>query len=240
MQVNSALREQLEEAHQTNEALTNDLQKLTNDWEQMREEMLCKEEEWKEEEQYFNEYYTTEHNRLLNLWRDVVAVKRMFCEMQSATQRDRNKMQGEISAAARDMTSACSGIQTRAAISAYSGEAQLQKSQTVQENVELKSQLTNLRAEHDTVVAQVRQKEDKIQQLMKDLHNLEERCNQAESGVLQINHLQEEVELLQGALRDIAHAVLQDAENRDTDSAQPSPHVHLSQTPAVPPSWNWN
>lgn len=51
-------------------------------------------------------------------------------------------------------------------------EAQLQKSQTVQENVELKSQLTNLRAEHDTVVAQVRQKEDKIQQLMKDLHNL--------------------------------------------------------------------
>lgn len=51
MQVNSALREQLEEAHQTNEALTNDLQKLTNDWEQMREEMLCKEEEWKEEEQ---------------------------------------------------------------------------------------------------------------------------------------------------------------------------------------------
>lgn len=54
---------------------------------------------------------------------------------------------------------------------------------------------------------------------------------------MQINHLQEEVELLQGALRDIAHAVLQDAENRDTDSAQPSPHVHLSQTPAVPPRY---
>lgn len=51
MQINTALRDQLEEAHQTNEALTNDLQKLTTDWEQMREEMICKEEEWKEEEQ---------------------------------------------------------------------------------------------------------------------------------------------------------------------------------------------
>lgn len=52
---------------------------------------------------------------------------------------------------------------------------------------------------------------------------------------MQISHLQEEIDLLQGALRDIAHAVIQDAESRDVDSVQPPPHVHLSQTPAVPP-----
>jgi len=51
MQVNAALRDQLEESHQANDALTSDLQKLTNDWEQLREEMLIKEDEWKEEEQ---------------------------------------------------------------------------------------------------------------------------------------------------------------------------------------------
>jgi rootletin len=51
MQVNAALRDQLEESHQTNDSLTSDLQKLTNDWEQLREEMLIKEDEWKEEEQ---------------------------------------------------------------------------------------------------------------------------------------------------------------------------------------------
>jgi rootletin len=51
MQVNAALRDQLEESHQMNDALTSDLQKLTNDWEQLREEMLIKEDEWKEEEQ---------------------------------------------------------------------------------------------------------------------------------------------------------------------------------------------
>lgn len=51
MQLNGALRDQLEECHQANEALTTDLQKLTSDWEQMREEVLLKEEEWKEEAQ---------------------------------------------------------------------------------------------------------------------------------------------------------------------------------------------
>ncbi len=49
--LNFALREQLEESQRTNESLTNDLQKLACDWQQMRDEMTEKEDEWKEEEQ---------------------------------------------------------------------------------------------------------------------------------------------------------------------------------------------
>lgn len=48
---NNLLRDQLEESHHLNEALTNDLQKLTNDWEALRDEMAIKEDEWKDEEQ---------------------------------------------------------------------------------------------------------------------------------------------------------------------------------------------
>lgn len=51
MQQNNLLRDQLEESHHLNEALTNDLQKLTNDWEALRDEMAIKEDEWKDEEQ---------------------------------------------------------------------------------------------------------------------------------------------------------------------------------------------
>jgi len=47
----SRLREQLEESYASNDTLTSDLQKLTNDWEQLREELMIKEDEWKEEEQ---------------------------------------------------------------------------------------------------------------------------------------------------------------------------------------------
>lgn len=51
MSHNHVLRQQLDESHRTNEALSVDLQKLTADWEQMRDDMAAKEEEWKEEEQ---------------------------------------------------------------------------------------------------------------------------------------------------------------------------------------------
>lgn len=50
MSHNNILRQQLEESHRTNEALTNDLQKLTTDWEHLRDDVIAKEDEWKEEE----------------------------------------------------------------------------------------------------------------------------------------------------------------------------------------------
>lgn len=51
MKQNTQLRSQLEESLRTNETLSNDLQKLTNDWESLRDEMLNKEDEWKMEEE---------------------------------------------------------------------------------------------------------------------------------------------------------------------------------------------
>lgn len=47
--------------------------------------------------------------------------------------------------------------------------------------------------------------------------------------------MQEDIEILQSALKDIAHAVIQDAESRNAESSQPPPHVHLSPSIPVPP-----
>lgn len=107
LQLNTTLKDQLEESHQTNEALTNDLQKLSNDWDILREELAIKEEEWREEEQAFNDYYTSEHNRLLILWRDVVSVKRLFADIKSSTERDLLKMKNNIISTFNDVSSAC-------------------------------------------------------------------------------------------------------------------------------------
>jgi rootletin len=51
-----------------------------------------------------------EHNRLLNVWRDVVSVKRIFAEMKSATERDLSKLSSEMSSTTREMTNLCSEI----------------------------------------------------------------------------------------------------------------------------------
>jgi len=46
--------------------------------------------------------------------------------------------------------------------------------------------------------------------------------------VTQTVRMQEDIEVLESALRDIAHAVIQDAESRDADAKQTSSHIHLS------------
>jgi rootletin len=51
-----------------------------------------------------------EHNRLLNVWRDVVSVKRIFAEMKSTTERDMSKLNSEISSTTQEITNVCSGI----------------------------------------------------------------------------------------------------------------------------------
>jgi rootletin len=70
--------------------------------------MLIKKDEWKGEEPAFNDYYTVEHNRLLNIWRDVVSVKRIFAQMKSATERDLSKLNSEMPSGTREMTNVCS------------------------------------------------------------------------------------------------------------------------------------
>jgi len=120
MELNSTLREQLDDAQTSNETLSNDLQKLTSDWEKMRDEMNAKEDEWKEEEQMFNEYCSLEHGRMMNLWQDVAQVKRMFTDMKSSTQQDLNKLRGELSLASNDMVTTCSGLVNAVKRSTYS------------------------------------------------------------------------------------------------------------------------
>lgn len=171
MRINNTLREQLEDSHRTNEALTADLQKLTNDWEDLREEMMLKEEEWKDEEHAFNEYYSTEHNRLLNLWRDVVSMKRLFLDVQSSTERDMSKLKSEIEGFGRDMSFACTRMDRNASMDSLSIIGK-DKYQCDQETAELKAQIDIMKLQHETCQSDLRMKEDRIQQLLKDVHNL--------------------------------------------------------------------
>jgi rootletin len=60
--------------------------------------------------QAFNDFYNSEHNRLLKMWKEVVAVKRMFKEMASVTKMDLGKLRCEIAGTTREVSSACSGV----------------------------------------------------------------------------------------------------------------------------------
>ncbi|XP_032664691.1 rootletin isoform X3 [Odontomachus brunneus] len=238
LQLNTSLKDQLEESHQTNETLTNDLQKLSNDWDILREELAIKEDEWKEEEQAFNEYYTSEHNRLLNLWRDVVSVKRLFAEMKSATERDLSKLRNKVTSSSNDIISACNSTSFTMRLQASAMQSTpAQKMQQQEEGhtmSDLRTEITSLKQQYDAAQHEIRTKEDRINQLIREIHNLEERCGVSEAAVTQTARMQEDIEVLQTALRDIAHAVIQDAESRDIDAKQAPPHIHLSPSGPIP------
>lgn len=51
VQVNSMLREQLEQANVANAALSEDIRKLTADWTRARDELEQREAEWRREEE---------------------------------------------------------------------------------------------------------------------------------------------------------------------------------------------
>ena len=57
--------------------------------------------------QSFNEYFSAEHSRLLSLWRTVVAFRRQFSEMKTATERDLSHVRSDVTRASRSMHSAC-------------------------------------------------------------------------------------------------------------------------------------
>ncbi|XP_069357622.1 rootletin isoform X1 [Maniola hyperantus] len=219
------LRDQLEESHQLNEALTNDLQKLTNDWEALRDEMAIKEDEWKDEEQAFNDYYSSEHNRLLNLWREVVSVKRFFSELQTSTERDLYKVKNEIDSAARELVGTLSGY----AITAYASQGSKSDLQqqysstsvtqtTSSSTVEvLRVELHTITSQRDSAIAELRERDNRIQRLLGELQGLEERCECAET-------LCSEAGIMRSALEEVARALIQDSEADATPQ-----HLHISE-----------
>ncbi|XP_058060907.1 rootletin isoform X1 [Anopheles bellator] len=227
---NSCLRQQLEESHRTNEALTNDLQKLTNDWECLRDELLSKEDEWKEEEQAFNDYYNNEHTRLLKMWREVVQVRRMYNEMAATTKVELGRMHLELSGTCREAAGACSGVSVNLKQSSKFEEAQ--QMHIERENLDLKSQLSELRLQHEAAKQELGHRDQRLQQMAQELKLLDERYSQADNQAAQAHQMNEELERLQTALRDIAHAVVQDSETNSAATAELSEghqHLHLSQ-----------
>uniref|UniRef100_A0A672L071 Rootletin-like coiled-coil domain-containing protein n=1 Tax=Sinocyclocheilus grahami TaxID=75366 RepID=A0A672L071_SINGR len=105
--VNAMLREQLEQAGLANEALSQDIRRLTADWTKAREELEQRESDWRREEESFHSYFSSEHSRVLALWRQVVGFRRHVCELKSATERDLCEVRNELASAAQSMQLQC-------------------------------------------------------------------------------------------------------------------------------------
>lgn len=88
-----------------------------------------------------------------------------------------------------------------------------------------------MKIQHEGARNEILQRDQRLQQLLNDLKIVEDRCMQAENQCAQNQRLNEEIERLNSALREIAHAVVQDADSGDGDHT--AQHLHLSQSGGI-------
>ncbi|KAG8197362.1 hypothetical protein JTE90_013488 [Oedothorax gibbosus] len=116
-QINTLLREQLETATEVNQTLTDDIQRLTKEWQMARSELVAKETEWKEEEQTLSQYFTKESNTLLQMWRQVLNFRHDFANLKSHTERELKSFKVCICNSVQNIESVTSAVAGRPEIS---------------------------------------------------------------------------------------------------------------------------
>ncbi|TNN10952.1 Rootletin isoform 1 [Schistosoma japonicum] len=122
---NELLRDQLEQAVQANQGLSQDVARLTLAWRHAAQQLDKRESEWREEESAFNDYFAAEHSRLLSLWRAVVALRRQFAELRQQTDKDLINIRTEFTRYLGNIQSACCNLEANQ----RTAEAQNQASQ---------------------------------------------------------------------------------------------------------------
>ncbi|CAH8437024.1 unnamed protein product [Schistosoma mattheei] len=122
---NELLRDQLEQAIQANQGLSQDVARLTLAWRHAAQQLDKRESEWREEESAFNDYFAAEHSRLLSLWRAVVALRRQFADLRQQTDKDLTNTRTEFTRYIGNIQSACNNLEANI----RTAEAQNQASQ---------------------------------------------------------------------------------------------------------------
>ncbi|XP_045568178.1 rootletin-like [Salmo salar] len=109
-ELNSLLRGQLSQSGQVNEALREDLCKLTTDWSKAVEEAGLREMEWQKEEERLTGHVDRGQSRLMFIWGDVVTLRRHCHTMKTATDRDLWELRAEFSRLSSSLLSHCGSV----------------------------------------------------------------------------------------------------------------------------------
>lgn len=147
------------------------------------------------------------------MWREVGAVKRNFKDIQTAMKNEIAKMGMEIITANKDISVACNGVNFTLRQAKNAQDEQL--ANVLREADGLKAHLATLKVQYESARHEINERDQRIAELSNQLKKLDERCGQAESQAILANRYNDEIERLNNSIREIAQAVVQDAEIAD-------------------------
>ncbi|KAL5103761.1 Rootletin [Taenia crassiceps] len=247
---NEVLQDQLEEATVANQGLSRDVAQLTQAWRQATQQLEKREADWQNEETAFNEYFATEHNRLLALWREVVGLRRAFDELRHQTARDFTQMNSEIMRMGQSLQSACSALGNNLKAAQLESADALARSrrQLLAEEADAKARSQSLAESLARSQARLAEAENQIMQLNRRVqelltevadrdrvlntlqrlrasfpspkHSGAEKETAGEDPVTVTKRLIEQTRAMHQALSQIAQTVLADTANADVDESQ--------------------
>ncbi|CAF4860155.1 unnamed protein product, partial [Rotaria sp. Silwood1] len=218
-EINTILREQLDQAHLANQQLSGDLHRLTNELQQVREELTKKTRDWKQEERIFNHYYNNEHNLIYDLWRDIVSFRKQFTELKGITERDLTRVRNDLAQTGRSLTSACFGFLTTTKTAEIQGQATTERERI--DRINLESQIR----ENTREIADFQQRFHELSQLNEKLRM---KLTEKENTITSLTRANQTTEISSSAmetrtrdisadtervhqrLRDMAQAILND------------------------------
>lgn len=167
------------------------------------------------------------------MWQDVHTVRKSFKDMQCNLKSDLNRIQQEISGVNRELANACAHVAETARQNQQNDASyQLQSEQI---NYELRSQIDAMKLQNETLKHELAQREQRMNNVLVDLKNLEVRCSDAENAAAQNTRLHDEIDRLTTALHDIAHIVVHDADSKLDGGFIDAQHMHLTQSMPIPP-----
>ncbi|KAA0715933.1 Centrosome-associated protein CEP250 250 kDa centrosomal protein [Triplophysa tibetana] len=111
-EVNVVLRSQLCQSTEANDALRDDLRKLTADWSKAVEEVMQKEIEWQKEKESLTGHIGKEQTRLMTLWGRVVTLKRQCHSLKTATDKDLWELRADVSRVSSSLLSVWTSAQS--------------------------------------------------------------------------------------------------------------------------------
>ncbi|XP_023217743.1 rootletin-like [Centruroides sculpturatus] len=222
-EANNMLREQLDVATQANQALTADIHRLTEEWQHTRKELDIRESEWREEEQTLNDYFTEEHSKLLNLWRQLLNFRHEFAEMKMSTARDLTTLKSDITLSASHMTGACLNLLANSSLSQETDMLNIELQKITQEfkklqvkyeveKNEYKEKIHDLTVQNEKAKNNIEEKEETIDTLRNKIDKMikeeEEMENKIENTNIQLKY---QLNSLYAIYKDIAQIIVDDA-----------------------------
>ncbi|KAF7243275.1 putative ciliary rootlet coiled-coil protein 2 [Varanus komodoensis] len=217
-QMNTLLREQLDQMKSSKQRLAGELEKAAADVHRLRSELEQKESHRHKSRESYPSYLGSEHSGILLLWRQAAALRGNFAELRTTVERGIAEAGTDMARVAHRLHTACLNLDSNLRLSESSSACLLEKQlrekvrEMIQlqsrwdgEKAELNSRITELTTLGDKLKEQNAKKEKTISTLKMDIQKLEA----SKTGDLEeTKDLKEEIESLQHSLNSITKLAL--------------------------------